>query len=360
MGYLITAVLALLVGLILWAIQRERLSLIYKIDPSEIFSRDNISEILIGCWLQNAGNRPIENISYKFHVSDGKIESVRFTNPNLIQLSPHDHNVIEGIVSLLNPKEELGAIVTISDASQQSSAKLEARAVGATAREKSSEFIPEYLYIIMIAIAIGVAASTGFSMWTSYNQSEVNRSVEKIGNFGKITKEIEESKKAFEELKKKNAEYQKKLEKDRLELERGLPDREFKIFAILNKTGLGTLMPTLLATGDELPYWKTGLYIMHIYLTDKKNAKRYVGALDQLSNVGEITPASKGFLLYLAGKIEQDQGDSKKAIEYMEKCKKEAPLMYDHLMAQDPAYDLRALESVVAGAMTNKHIKPTR
>ncbi len=98
---------------------------------------------------------------------------------------------------------------------------------------------------------------------------------------------------------------------------------------------------------------------MDAYLTDKKNARKYVDAFDQLSRVEAIAPASKGFLLYLAKKIEKDQGNRNKANEYLERCKKETPLMYNHLMAQDPAYDLRALERMVAGALPSKPTRPT-
>lgn len=360
MQYLIPAILSIIGGLILWAIKRERMSLTYEIVKSEVFPRENTSGRYFVCTLRNTGNRPIENITYTFRVSDGQIESVKFSNSQLIQLSAQDRNAIEGSIALLNPKEEIGAVVTITDASQKTGSTLEARAVGATAHEKTNESIPEYLNIILLAATLGAAATTGFSMWTSYRQSEMSRSFERIGNVGDIAKAVAESEKNLEELVQKTTALEKKANRFETEFEQGHPEREHQVFAILNKSGLGFILPTLLATGDELPYWKTGLYIMHVYLTDKKYAKKYVDALDQLSRTEAIVPSSKGFLLYLAGKIEQDQGNSKKAIEYLERCKKETPLMYDHLMAQDPAYDLRALERVITSTMSNKPIKPTR
>ena len=84
---------------------------------------------------------------------------------------------------------------------------------------------------------------------------------------------------------------------------------------------------------------------MHSYLLDKRNAKKYVNVLIELANVESIAPSSKGFLLYLAGKIEKSEGNSDSAIRYFERCKKETPLMYEYLMTQDPAYDLASVKA---------------
>ena len=360
MQYVITGVLSLIVGIILWAIKRERISLVYDIDESEIFPREKASGKYFICRLRNGGNRAIEHISYKFGLNEGRIESVSYSNSQLIQVSTQSDNQIEGIIPLLNPREELGVVVTIADASKQSTATLEARAIGVTARRRQSESMPEYLPPILLAVAMGVAVTLGFSMWTSLRQSEVNRSIKQIGNIGDIAKGVTESEKTLEELTKKTDELRKTIEREESEVNRGKPDREQMVFAILNKTGLGYVLPTLLATGDELPYWKTGLYLVHFYLADKKNARNYVDALDRLSRIEGIAPSSKGFLLYLAGKVEQDQGNGRKAMEYFETCKKETPLMYEHLMAQDGSYDLRTIEKSLRTFVPNKPIKPTR
>ncbi|MDO8262614.1 MAG: hypothetical protein Q7T21_05250 [Gallionella sp.] len=349
MQYLIPAILTVIGGLILWVIQRERLSLTYEIVKSEVFPRENTSGMYFVCTLRNTGNRPIEKISYKLCVNDGSIESVKFSNSKLIQLLTQDQAILEGEIPLLNPKEELGAVVTIANASSHSTSSLEARAIGATARKESNQPMPEYISGIAIAVTLGVAASSVFTVWTSYRQSEVSRLFENIGGAENIAKSVKESEMSLDELKKQTSELRKEADKQEKEYKDGLPDREEIVFAILNKSGIGYILPALLTTGDELPFWKTGLYLMHSYLGNKKNAKKYVDALDQLSRVEQISPSSKGFLLYLAGKIEQDSGNNKSAIEYMEKCKKAAPLMYEHLMSQDPAYDLRSIERAVAG-----------
>jgi hypothetical protein len=71
----------------------------------------------------------------------------------------------------------------------------------------------------------------------------------------------------------------------------------------------------------------------------------------------EMAPASRGFLLYLLGKIEQFRKNNEKAIEWLEKCKNETPLMYEFLMAQDPGYDLGIVQKhFLAVGLNNKNV----
>lgn len=124
----------------------------------------------------------------------------------------------------------------------------------------------------------------------------------------------------------------------------GAPEQEQIIFATLNRSGLSHLIPGLVNTsGDHLLFWKTGLYLIDSYLTDKSNGSKYAKALSDLANVKDIAPSSKGFLLYLTGKLEKNEGHSESAIKYFDLCKKETPLMYEYLMSQDPAYDLNSI-----------------
>jgi len=95
--------------------------------------------------------------------------------------------------------------------------------------------------------------------------------------------------------------------------------------------------------GDELPYWKTGLFLMHSFLQDGENGDKYISALSSLLEQDTI-PSSSGFLAYLAGKIEQERGKRDSAIAFFDRCKAKAPLTYEHLMTQDPAYDLETLK----------------
>lgn len=371
MTYLIPAILTiivgLIVGLILWAIKRERFSLTYEIVKSEVFPRENTSGRYFVCTLRNTGNRPIENISYKFRVNDGTIETAKFLESQLIQLSAQDQNTLEGSIPLLNPKEQLGAVVTITNARPQSTSILEARAVGATARKVSTESIPGVISVspvmILVSMLVMSLAAMGLGTLAAFisNQTKVSQAPERFERLADFAKTLSESSNEnLEKLEEITTARQDATDLLEGELAQARPTREHRVFAILNRSGLGSILPALLSTGDQLPYWKTGLYLMHVYLTDKKNARKYVDALDKLSHEEDIFPSSRGFLLYLAGKIEQDQGNSKKAVEYLEKCKKETPLMYELLMAQDPTYDLRALERVVTVIVPNKPIKPTR
>jgi hypothetical protein len=353
MEYLIPAVLSVIGGLILWAIKRERVSLTYEIARSEVFPRAGTSGMYFVCTLRNGGNRPIENISYKFTVSGGIIDSVEFSDSKLIDLDAENQSTLEGSIALLNPKEKFGAIVTITDATDQSTSYLEARAVGATAFRESAQLMPEYLHQILLALAVAVTGSAAYSTWTSYRQSEVRRSIEIIGDVRGIATSVVESEKTLEQLKKESEDLRKKIDRDELAFKQGRPEREHIVFSILNKSGTGFIVPLLLASGDELPYWKTGLYLVHGYLADKRNARRYIDTLVSLSRVEEIAPSSRGFLLYLAGKIEQDQGNSKRAIELFDQCKNDTPLMYDHLMSQDPAYDLQSLKKPITSNAQN-------
>ena len=59
--------------------------------------------------------------------------------------------------------------------------------------------------------------------------------------------------------------------------------------------------------------------------------------------ISGMAPSSRGSNLYLLSKMEQFDGKTEDALLHLEQCKKETPLMYDHLMAQDPAYDLQKL-----------------
>lgn len=343
--YIIPAILAFFVGLLLWAIKRERLALEYDIVESDRFPRgDGIGKYFV-CALRNTGNRAIQNISVAMEINEGTIDSVEYSNSQLFDIGEQTSTSIKGVIPLLNPKERISAIITIRTTSGESSLKIEARAIGVTANKKSSEFIPEYLRMILLAVTIGVTISALSSIWSTYTQSRVTKSIEKIGTFKELTKGLDESTKKLDELKNKSGIFNKQLEESERKRKQGEPDREQIVFGILNRAGLSHIIPSLMSiSGEGLPFWKTGLHLMHSYLLDQKNAPKYIQALIQLSKVDHIAPSSKGFLLYLAGKIEKAEGNSDAAIKHFEMCKKETPLMYEYLMAQDPAYDLKSIK----------------
>lgn len=348
--YIIPAVFAFLGGLFLWLIKRERLALEYDIEESDLFPRDGGVGKYFVCKLINSGNRAIENISLNIEITEGKIDSIEYSNSQLLTEEKQTDSLLQASIPLLNPKEHVGAIITIKNAQEHSYLKIEARSVGITGRKRSTESIPQYLNAFLIAVAIGVIVSFVLSAWNSVNQSKIVSSIENIGGVSELSKRLETSKKRLEQIEEENKRRREELKRDFDELERkrklGEPRREQIIFSLLNRSGLSYVIPGLITiSGEGLPYWKTGLHLMHSYLLDKENASKYVQALSELADEKSIAPSSKGFLLYLAGKIERAEGNVEASIRYFEACKKDTPLMYDYMMSQDPAYDLKKIEA---------------
>lgn len=324
------ALTALIIGLLLWQIKKERLLIEYDIVESELFPKDEGFGRYFVCKLKNSGNQAVENIIYKFGTKKGKIESVNYSKPEMFKTGSQDDLFVNGKIPLLNPKEELSLTITISEANEDSYPAFEARATGITATKKLTDIAPAYFQTILSVVILAFTISAAFVTWTSIKQSKVSNTIENIGKFEDYNKKRQELEKLSQKLKK--------------EKQQGKPEREQIIFSILNRSGLSSELPDLLsASGDGLPFWKTGLFLMHSYLLNKKNASNYVDALNQMANVDFLAPSSKGFILYLVGKIEKQEGHTNSAIKYFEKCKTETPLMYELLMTQDPAYDLGSI-----------------
>jgi hypothetical protein len=343
--YIIPAALAFFVGLILWFVKKERLSLDYDIVESDLFPRDGGLGKYFVCSLRNAGNRAIEDTALKIVINEGEIDSVEYSNTELLHIKEKSNTSITANIPLLNPKERVSAIITIKNAKEHSYPSIEARAVGVTASRKSNESIPGYFQSIVVALAIGITASMAFSTWNTFTQSKVVSSIEMFGEVAGLTEKIDENRKTLEEL-------EKEADQIKIKREQGDPEREQIVLSIINRAGLSEVIPGLIAiSGEGLPYWKTGLHLLHSYLLDENNSNKYVQSLLNLAEVEYIAPSSKGFLLYLAGKIEKREGHTDKAIQYLEKCKALTPLMYEHLMSQDPAYDLDS----VKGWLTKNH-----
>jgi len=312
--YIFPAVGALIVGVLLWLLQRERLVLEYEIVESDPFPLEGGIGKYFVCELKNNGNRAIEKISLKIEAREGRILSIKYSNTQLLNIDEQNGSLVEGIVPLLNPKEQISAILTLKGVDVYANVRIQARAVGVTAKKKSSESIPLY-YKIIVAIAL-----TSFGSFLAYNAGSLMAIKESINDINVHSKFLQEAE--------------------------GKPDQPQIVFATLNRAGLSQILPGLIdISGDTIPYWKTGVYLMHSYLLDKGNAKKYVNALEQLSQAQDIAPSSKGFLLYFAGRIEKSEGHLENAAQYFGICKKEAPLMYEYLMAQDPNYDLEAVKA---------------
>lgn len=135
-NYIVPAILALAVGLILWLVKRKRLRLQYDIVGSDEFPREDGTGKYFVCELSNNGNHAIENISFEIDVNKGKIDSVKYSNTQLFNVNQQTDTLIAGIVPLLNPKERFSTILTIKDAEKDSNINIAARAVGATATKK--------------------------------------------------------------------------------------------------------------------------------------------------------------------------------------------------------------------------------
>ena len=342
----LTAVFAFFVGLLLWLVKRERVALEYDVVESDAFPREGGIGKYFVCELKNTGNRAIENISFKIDVNKGVIDSIKYSSAQLYNVSEQTSSFVHGVLPLLNPKERYTAMLTIKDAEDDSNIWVEARAIGATASKKSNEALPYYSLPILVAAAAGVTISVALSGLTMLSQSRVTQSIERISDEPEFTKLLVEKKREWDEYKIKSEKQQAKLDEQDRRANQGEPENAQIIFSTLNRSGLSQVVPGLISiTGDGLPFWKTGLYLMHSYLLDKRNAKKYVNVLIELANVESIAPSSKGFLLYLAGKIEKSEGNSDSAIRYFERCKKETPLMYEYLMTQDPAYNLASVKA---------------
>lgn len=82
---------------------------------------------------------------------------------------------------------------------------------------------------------------------------------------------------------------------------------------------------------------------LNSFLLDQANSQKYVTALEELVKT-PMMEASLGFNLYLLSKVERFRGNTAKADDYLDRCKQETPLMYQHLMQQDQYFDLRLLQ----------------
>ena len=322
---LLTAIFAFVVGFLLWQIKRERISLEYDCIGSETFPREKGFGRYFIIKFLNSGNRSIENTKLTINFQLGKIESVNFSDLKLINDVSIEERQLTGSILLLNPKENLGVTITTIGEPDIGCPTIKARAVGVTAVPKKKEpisnpFLNLFSVTLVVAVCIAAVVSTMI-----------------------FRKQAVEDKSHWDQIEKSTEQLRVEREKAKKEFEQGKPEREQIVFAILNRAGLGHLMYRLIETGDEVTYWKTGLVLMQAFLVDQKNSNIYITAMKSITEIPDIAPSSLGFNLYLLGKMEQSRGKNDKAMEYFEKCKAQAPLMYEHLMTQDPAYDLESL-----------------
>jgi hypothetical protein len=283
------------------------------------------------------------------------------TTDESIDLSRADDGAqLSGCIPLMNPKDSFQVTITLEGTPDIQSPVVSARAVGVTAQPRSGEtglpyLVSNLLVPIAASLSVILAITAGMSWWTSRKQSELSKAI--VISAAETKSSLEQARKETQmslenlmaDFKKRHQEWKTRQE----EYEHGIPSREQHIFAVLNRSGLGHLIPALIMTGDELPYWKTGLFLMHSFLEDEENGEKYVEALSNLMSQ-EMVPSSYGFLAYLAGKIEQERGKKDSAIAFFQRCKTKAPLTYEHLMAQDPAYDLDVLRRCLRASQSKE------
>jgi len=340
MQYIISALIAFALSLLLWQIKRKRLALEYEIVESERFPSEEGEGRFFVIKLKNSGNKHIENAEFYISFKSGNIDSVRYSDSRLFKEEVRKSSLFSGKIPLLNPRETLEITTTTKGFKDLSSPKVVVRAKGVTAIPKKEEEISIYKLIAMVVILILISFLViHFTLKASERRikkiySEVNEQFEVTTDYKKSIEDLERNIKKLDEFLKI---YQQ-------DIEQGKPRREQLIFGILNRSDLGHLMPSLISTGEGITYWKTGLFLMHSFLVDRENSDKYVYAMKLIIDIENLEPSSKGFNLYLLGKMEQFRGNSVLAASYFDQCKGETPLMYKHLMSQDTAYDLEKIK----------------
>jgi hypothetical protein len=362
--YIIPAALALLVGLLLWQIQKERLVLEYEVIESAPYPREAGTGKYFIVRIQNTGNAKLDNIQFRIALDSGTIESSRFAQPELVKDISHDSSALSGSVPLLNPGEIVSVTITTVGQNEPKGLAVIARAPGATAIPRSNSGFSRELLSTIAALVGAISALVVFAIYRTYKVSD---SISNIENLGEASRQIQKSEndlrsnidqmkdefeaqttKLLEERKKREQEWEKRereFEQERRNREEGQPDRQQLIFVIMNRAGLASEFIRFAMASGEISFWRTGLFLLRGFLVDEPNRDRYVSAMEELvsNDAVAMAPSSKGFNLYLLAKMEEYRHNSEKAINWRQRCRSETPLMYEHLIAQDPAYDLDAI-----------------
>jgi cell division protein FtsB len=351
-SYLLPAILTFCGGLSLWLIRRPRPALHYEVIESEPFPVERQLFKYFVIRLLNFGNTALQNIDLQITFSSGTIQSHKTSDETITCERDSKRNQLTTRIPLLNPRDRFQVTATIESQAEIASPTVLARCVGVTATSASEGIglfhqVATILMVVTAGLLAVMLGNTLLSWWTSRQQEElssvISRSESTLQNLPQKSRELEDT---IERLRKIQAEAAMAAEIERKKHDEGKPETPEVIFAVINRAGLGHLMPNLVMFGDEPQYWKTGLFLMHSFLKDETNGDKYLNAISALMTEEEhMAPSSYGFLAYLAGKIEQKLGRNAQAMEFFERCKKKTPLMYEHLMAQDPSYDLNSLQA---------------
>lgn len=376
MKYVIPAILAFLSGLLLWQVQRPRVSLDYEVVTSEEFPRAAGVGRYFVVRVRNTGNREVRDIDLRVALRSGTVETKQFSVPSLISQVSESQSEVTGRIPLLNPNETFSVTLTGAGNSGVGPLEVTARAPGATAGPRTAdEMIPSISNMLTGAVAVALAALV-VSLFSSYRTSNVSRSISQIQNLGELSERIQRTEEDLsaslqhqrQEMEKAQQERERELQKARQEHEKrlreeeqGAPSTEQLVFSVFNRAGLSNRFAELVGGADAVRYWKTGLFLLNGFLVDVSNRDKYVAAAEAVVELPGMAPSSRGFNLYLLGKMEQYRGNSDRAIHWFERCRTVTPLMYAHVMAQDPAYDLASIRVQLLGetAPPNKRLHPT-
>lgn len=380
--YIVPAILAFVVGFLLWHIQKEKIFLDYEVIESASFPREGgATGQYFVIRLRNNGNKQINNTKLSINFPSGKIESATFSDNELIKSLSDTNESIRCDIPLLNPAEVLKVTITTIGNPNTSPPQVVARAPGITAIPRKDDAVFSKWPSVVSGALIAALATIVFSVVTSYRTTKITESISQIENLGEVSQRIEktedgiiskfrlqsaefkkeqeqrelEYKKEQAKREKEHEEWKKKAERERTEVTQGKPSSEQLIFAIFNRSGLSDKFPILVGNLGDISFWKTGLFLMHSFLKDEPRQNEYIKTAELLVPL-KMAPSSKGFILYLLGKMEQFRKDNQKAIEWFEKCKSETPLMYEHLMTQDPGYDLKSVQSYLLSGEINEKL----
>ena len=368
--YLIPAILAFAVSWMLWQIQKDRIEMDYEVIESATFPRTDGAGKYYIVRLRNSGNRSIENIELRVEFQAGVVESAAVSEPSLVSRLDRDGNQIYATLPLLNPREVCVLTATTDSSDGDSNPKVTARAAGATAVPRVESEAPSYVVLgalLLMMIGAGATIYRDVQKLRSFSTSvpelskaavEISRSQKELEvqrqkmseaeeqarqaaeeREGALRIQREESQKEREKIQEEQGKIQKELEEKRRCFREGAPDTPQVVFSVLSRAGLGHRFSELTGAGS---YWATAAWLLHRYLVEQASTASYLRAMRDLS-VLDMAPSSKGFVLYLLSKMERDTGDTDAAVSSLRRCQTEAPLMYEFLMGQDPAYDLNAL-----------------
>ncbi len=329
--YILTIIATIFSGLVLWWFKKDRLALCYNMVASDTFPIGSNQGKVFIIEIKNKGNKIVEDCNLEITFNQGEISGFKFSNEKLISDLSHSSQQILSKIPFMNPNEILKLTITTLEKPSILTPIVILRAKGITAKQESGNVVQlstQYLSAItIIVIILSIILSSIPTVFFSGTSKELAKLKNELkGTEGKL-------KKGLDELKE--------LEEQRM---KGKPERQDYIFSIINKAGLSHIFPKLIASSEDITYKNTGFFLFYSFLIDDKNRPKYIDAMNRLVENENVAPSSKGIIFYLLAKMEQYNENELKYKEYLKKCEKEAPLMYQHLIDQDSAFNVKSLQ----------------